>query len=198
MNSMQITAEDARAAREHSAISPKCVTLRLDFNYSVEGEMSQRPLRHSESVALLFEPEVSERDIDARLVATLTALGAELPPLMGRRWRSVHLPKVSVGVMDTEMKGFDEALANAPSEERALARCAEIAREVGAKAAEESGAVGWRLPQDYSAAATVTQGLGMAFEDLHALREALQVRREIGAHIADALPPSPASSRPSL
>lgn len=181
-----------------SAMSPKLVALRLDFNYSVEGEMSQRPLRRSESVALIFEPEVSERDIDERLVKALGAFGAELPALMGRRWRSVHLPKVSVGVMDTAMTGFDDALANAPSEASALARCAEIAREIGAKVAEESGSVGWRLPQDYATATTVTQGLSMAFEDLQALREALHVRREIGAHIEGGAPAPLAASQPRL
>lgn len=201
-NPMQITAEDAAAARKAQALLPVCVAARMEFRYSVDGEMSQRPSQRHETLAFLFPPGVAESEIDARLFEALTALGSEFDATNPRSalrmpWRGIDLPPAHVAVIDPRMSGFDRHLERVASDEEALSRCARFAVEIGERVCEASGAVGWRRPEDYPSARFVTEGLRMAFEDLNALREALETRRDIDAHLHHAgreptsAPPSP-------
>lgn len=75
MNTMQITAEDAKAAFAHKAHAPKAVALRLKFHSSVEGGMSQRPLARTETLAVLFDAGPSENEVATGLGEALRTLG---------------------------------------------------------------------------------------------------------------------------
>ena len=180
---MQVTADDARQARLAQSGNPTLAVLRLEFFYNIQEERSQRPVSCFDTVAILVEPGVPLKKIEAGFSRALVALGANLPDVSRCQIMDLHSPSSQIlsktAVSWTFSINAGPALSLVSCAEDALSIVAVLGREMGVAAAEAVGAVGARRAADMPGATSVMDGVGKAFEELGALRAALLVKGEL-------------------
>lgn len=180
---MQITVEDAREARLVQSGNPTLAVLRLEFFYNIQNELSQRPVSCFDTVAILVEPGVPMKKIEAGFSRALVALGASLPDFS--RCQIMDLSSPSSSILSKTAFSWNFSINAGPAlrlvscAEDALSIIAVLGREMGVAAAEAVGAVGARRAADMPGATSVMDGVGKAFEELGALRAALLVKGEL-------------------